>query len=120
MTSIRHEIHCTINSLFPFDEMEQKHISCKKHWIESGAEIFRTAKPARPDPHLVAYCLLVDSSANQVLLVDHKKTGLWLLAGRHFVTNEHPKGTLKRKINEKMHRQSTFFEHSREKGITVY
>lgn len=69
--TIRDEIHCTINSLSPFDEIEQEHISFTKNWIESGVEIFRTAKPATPDPHLVAYFLLIDSSANQVLLVDH-------------------------------------------------
>lgn len=31
MTSIRHEIHCTIGSLSPFDEIEQKHISFTTH-----------------------------------------------------------------------------------------
>lgn len=108
MTSIRHEIHCTINSLSPFDEMEQEHISFTKNWIESGAEIFRTAKPATPDPHLVAYFLLIDSSANQVLLVDHKKAGLWLPAGGHVEPNEHPRETVKREILEELGIEADF------------
>lgn len=106
--SIRNEIHCTINSLSPFDEIEQEHISFTKNWIESGAEIFRTAKPATPDPHLVAYFLLIDSSANQVLLVDHKKAGLWLPAGGHVEPNEHPKETVRREILEELGIEADF------------
>lgn len=108
MISIRHEIHCTISSLSPFDEIEQKHISFTKHWIESGAEIFRTVKPATPDPHLVAYFLIIDSSANQVLLVDHKKAGLWLPAGGHVEPNEHPRETVKREILEELEIEADF------------
>lgn len=58
MISIRQEIQYTINAISPFDKTEQEHITFTKNWIESGAEIFRTAKPATPDPHLVAYFLL--------------------------------------------------------------
>lgn len=108
MTSVRHEIYCTISSLSPFDEIEQKHISFTKNWIESGAEIFRTAKPATPNPHLVAYFLLIDSSANQVLLVDHKKAGLWLPAGGHVEPNEHPRETVKREILEELGIEADF------------
>lgn len=100
--SIRLEIHSTINSLSPFDEIEQEHISFTKRWVESGVEIFRTAKPATPDPHLVAYFLLIDSLKNQVLLVDHKKAGLWLPAGGHVEPNEHPRETVKREILEEL------------------
>lgn len=100
--SIRQEIHSTINSLSPYDEIEQKHISFTKHWLESGVEIFRTAKPATPDPHLVAYFLLIDSLTDQVLLVDHKKAGLWLPAGGHVEPNEHPRETVKREILEEL------------------
>lgn len=106
--TIRNEIHCTINCLSPFDEIEQEHISFTKNWIESGAEIFRTAKPATPDPHLVAYFLLIDSSSNQVLLVDHKKAGLWLPAGGHVEPNEHPRETVRREILEELGIEADF------------
>jgi 8-oxo-dGTP diphosphatase len=102
MVSIRNEIHSLINSLSPFDEKEQEHITFTKNWIESGAEIFRTKKPATPDPHLVAYFLVIDPSTNQVLLTDHKKAGLWLPAGGHIEPNEHPKETVKREILEEL------------------
>jgi 8-oxo-dGTP pyrophosphatase MutT (NUDIX family) len=108
MASVRHEIHYAISSLSPFDEMEQEHISFTKRWIESDAEIFRTAKPATPDPHLVAYFLLIDASANQVLLVDHKKAGLWLPAGGHVEPNEHPRETVKREILEELGIEADF------------
>jgi 8-oxo-dGTP diphosphatase len=108
MTSIRQEIHSTISSLSPFDEIEQEHISFTKHWIDSGVEIFRIAKPATPDPHLVAYFLLIDSLTNQVLLVDHKKAGLWLPSGGHVEPNEHPKETVKREILEELGIQADF------------
>jgi 8-oxo-dGTP pyrophosphatase MutT (NUDIX family) len=108
MTSIRHEIQCTIASLSPFDGMEQEHISFTKNWIESGAEIFRTAKPTTPDPHLVAYFILIDSSTKQILLVDHKKAGLWLPAGGHVEPNEHPRETVKREILEELGIEANF------------
>ncbi len=37
------------------DAIEQSHIAYVKEWIASGAELFRTAKPATPDKHLVSY-----------------------------------------------------------------
>lgn len=108
MISIRQEIQSIINFISPFDEIEQAHIAFTNSWIESGAEIFRTAKPATPDPHLVAYFLLVDSSSNQVLLVDHKKAGLWLPSGGHVELNEHPKETVKREILEELGTEANF------------
>lgn len=108
MISIRQEIKNTINSISPFDETEQEHITFTKNWIESGAEIFRTAKPATPDPHLVAYFLLIDTSSNQILLVDHKKAGLWLPSGGHVEINELPKETVKREILEELGIEANF------------
>jgi 8-oxo-dGTP pyrophosphatase MutT (NUDIX family) len=108
MTSIRDKIQSTVNSLSPFDELEQEHISFTKNWIESGVEIFRTAKPATPDPHLVAYALLIDPLTNQILLVDHKKAGLWLPAGGHVEINELPMETVKREILEELAIKANF------------
>ncbi len=108
MMSIRNEIYHTISTLSPLDEIEQEHISFTKNWIESGAEIFRTTKPATPDPHLVAYFLLIDPSTKQALLVDHKKAGLWLPAGGHVEPNEHPKETVMREILEELGIEANF------------
>lgn len=108
MISIRQDILSIINSISPFDDVEQEHITFTKNWIESGAEIFRTAKPATPDPHLVAYFLLIDSSSNQVLLVNHKKSGLWLPSGGHVEPNEKPQETVKREILEELGIEANF------------
>lgn len=77
-------------------------------WIASGAQLFRIAKPAMPDPHLVSYFVLVDKAANKVLLVDHKKAGLWLPPGGHVELNEHPRETVKREIQEELGIQANF------------
>jgi 8-oxo-dGTP diphosphatase len=111
-TSVRTEIERMVHSLVPFDTEEQEHLTFTNDWIASGAEIFRTAKPAIPDPHLVSYFLLVDGAENKVLLVDHKKAGLWLPAGGHVEVNEHPKETVKREITEELGIQADFLSHN--------
>lgn len=77
-------------------------------WIDSGAEIFRIAKPATPDPHLVAYFLLIDQNEQKLLLVEHIKADLWLPAGGHVELNEHPKETISREILEELGEQADF------------
>jgi len=79
-----------------------------ENWIESGAGLFRTGKPATPDPHLVSYFLLLDKDHGQVLLVDHKKANLWLPAGGHVEVDEHPKETVEREIVEELGVQADF------------
>lgn len=99
---MRHEIRQMIHSIVPLDDKEREHIAFVDEWIESGVEIFRTAKPSTPDPHLVAYFLLIDQEADKILLVDHKKAGLWLPAGGHVEINEHPKNTVERELMEEL------------------
>lgn len=77
MISIRKTIEQLILTIKPVDTLETEHINFVKDWIGSGAPLFRTQKPATPDTHLVSYFLLVDCKTNQLLLVDHKKSGLW-------------------------------------------
>ncbi|MCP5505196.1 MAG: NUDIX hydrolase [Chlamydiales bacterium] len=101
-TDIRSEIEDLIRSLVPFDSIETEHIEFVKKWISSGAPLFRTKKPDVPDTHLVSYFLLVDSAKNTLLLVDHKKAGLWLPAGGHVEPNEHPGETVKREVVEEL------------------
>ena len=109
--SVRSEIERLINAIAPFDAEEKKHLQFTQDWIASGLEIFRIAKPATPDPHLVSYFLLVDQATNKVLLVDHKKAGLWLPAGGHVEPNEHPKSTVEREIIEELGIQADFLSH---------
>ncbi len=102
MRTIRSQIRSLASQIPPLDEEETRHIAFVEKWIDSGAGIFRIAKPATPNPHLVAYFLLIDPQKQQLLLVDHKKANLWLPAGGHVEPNEHPKETVSREIQEEL------------------
>ena len=110
-TTLRSEIQWIVRSIQPFDHQEKEHRAFVETWLYSDAEIFRIAKPATPNPHLVSYFLLVDQTANQVLLVDHKKADLWLPPGGHVEPNEHPKETVKREVIEELGIEADFLSH---------
>lgn len=97
---MRRELRSEVLSIEAFDEIERGHIADVLTWIDSGAELFRTAKPATPPKHLVSYFALVD--AEYVLLVDHKKAQLWLPTGGHVEPNEHPRATVARELREEL------------------
>lgn len=102
------QIKFTICSIVPFDKKEEEDLEFSKKWLDSGAGIFRIVKPATPDPHLVAYFLLLDPRKKKILLVDHKKAGLWLPAGGHVEADEHPKDTVRRELFEELSLQADF------------
>jgi 8-oxo-dGTP diphosphatase len=94
------ECRAEIASILPLDEMEQQHIADALAWVDSGAPLYRTARPATPPKHLVAYFAVVD--ADHVLLVDHKNAQLWLPTGGHVEPNEHPRATVERELLEEL------------------
>ncbi len=69
-------------------------------WIESGAGLFRTSKPATPPTHLIVYFVLIDD--DYILLVDHINSGLWLPPGGHVDDGEHPSQTVIREAMEEL------------------
>lgn len=99
---IRSEIRSLISQIQPVDGEEAEQIAFAQNWIDSGAELFRAETPTTPNPHLVCYFLLIDPEARKVLLVEHKKAGLWLPTGGHVEKNEHPKETVCREIVEEL------------------
>jgi len=105
---MRSKIYRLAEKLVPGDSEEKQQREFALRWIESGVEIFRTAKPATPDPHLVSYFILHDPNANQLLLVDHKKSDLWVAPGGHVELNEHPFETVKREIREELSIEANF------------
>jgi 8-oxo-dGTP diphosphatase len=95
-TAIRREVA----SIQPFDELEAIHRVDALAWIDSGAALFRTAKPATPPKHLVSYFAVVDG--HEILLVDHKSAQLWLPPGGHVEPGEHPRETVARELQEEL------------------
>lgn len=100
MTAMRAEIRRELESIDPMDEIELQHWSEAMAWVDSGAPLFRTAKPATPPQHLVSYFAVVDGES--ILLVDHKNAQLWLPPGGHVEQDEHPRETVAREIREEL------------------
>lgn len=99
---LRAEIRAIVSSIEPADTTEADHQADVLAWIDSGAELFRKVSPATPPKHLVSYFLLFDEAEQQVLLVDHRKAGLWLPSGGHVDPEEHPRDTAHRELTEEL------------------
>ena len=52
--------------------------------------------------------MLVDVEAKQVLLVHHKRSGLWLPSGGHVEVGEHPSDTVRREVQEELAVEADF------------
>ena len=91
-----------VRAIEPFDEREARDRADTLAWVASGATLCRTAKPATPPEHLVSYIVAVDPAERQVLLVDHRLSGLWLPAGGHVEPGEHPADTARREMDEEL------------------
>lgn len=107
--SARELIHDLIANILPHDQLEQEHIKDTLAWIQSGAPIFRIAKPDIPNKHLVSYFLLFDEEAQKVLLVDHIKAQLWLPGGGHIEIDEDPKEAARRECLEELSIEPDFW-----------
>ena len=107
---MRTKIRQMISAIDPLDAMEARHRAFSQAWIDSGADLFRVAKPATPDPHLVAYFLLVDDQ--HFLLVDHINAELWLPTGGHVEPDEHPKETVSRELREELGIEAVFLRQN--------
>ena len=97
-----------VRSIRPYDALEQQHLADTLTWIESGAPLCRLQKPATPPQHLVAYFVLYDPAAQQVLLVDHTQAGLWRPSGGHVEPDEHPQATVVREAREELQIEAVF------------
>ena len=97
---MRAAIRREVVSIQPFDEAEDIHKVDALAWIDSGAPLFRTSKPATPPKHLVSYFTVIDG--REILLVDHKSAQLWLPPGGHVEPGEHPRDTVVRELREEL------------------
>ncbi|MEU1836359.1 NUDIX hydrolase [Micromonospora chersina] len=99
---MRDEIRALVEALTPGDELEARHRATALAWLAGTADIFRRVKPRTPSPHLVAYFLLRDETDGAVLLVDHRKAGMWLPSGGHVEPGEDPAQTVRREMVEEL------------------
>lgn len=102
----RTALHGTITrlcaDLSPHDDLGRSHQRTALNWLASTSDIFRRAKPATPDPHLVSYFLAIDRADDSVLLCNHRLAGLWLPTGGHVEPGEHPYATVRREAVEEL------------------
>jgi 8-oxo-dGTP diphosphatase len=99
-----------VRAVSPLDDREAADQADILGWIESGAPLFRTAKPATPPRHLAVYAALVDEAERSVMLVDHRKAQLWLLPGGHVDDGEDPRWSVEREAFEELGISPKFHE----------
>jgi 8-oxo-dGTP diphosphatase len=97
---MRKVVRSELESIEPLDALELQHRDYALAWVDSGAPLCRTAKPATPPQHLVSYFAVVDGDS--MLLVDHRNAQLWLPPGGHVEPDEHPRDTVLREIQEEL------------------
>jgi len=93
-------VRTELASIHHADALEHEHLRDAVAWVESGAPLFRVAKPATPPKHLVSYFAVVDGE--HILLVDHKNAQLWLPTGGHVEHKEDPRATVVRELKEEL------------------
>jgi 8-oxo-dGTP pyrophosphatase MutT (NUDIX family) len=91
-----------IGAIEPWDELEHTHLKTATQWIHSGAPLYRVRKPDVPAMHLVSYFVVLDETRAQLLLVAHRKAGLWLPAGGHVEPGEDPWAAVVRESREEL------------------
>jgi 8-oxo-dGTP diphosphatase len=117
--SLHEQIRELVAELVPADTIEDEHRRSALAWLDSTTDIFRRAKPHTPSPHLVSYFLVTDCCLGSVLLVDHRKAGLWLPTGGHVEPGEHPAATVRREVREELGIEAMFSPVVGEKPLFV-
>ena len=79
-------------AMTPWDGLERAHLSTALEWVQSDAPIYRSRPPDVPPMHLVSYFVALDDDRRELLLVAHRKAGLWLPSGGHVEQDEDPLG----------------------------
>jgi 8-oxo-dGTP diphosphatase len=102
MTDFRDLVGGLVAAIAPVDAREADDQAACLAWIASGAPLCRTAKPATPPQHLVAYAVAIDPARRQILLADHRQAGLWLPTGGHVEPGEHPAIAAGRELHEEL------------------
>jgi 8-oxo-dGTP pyrophosphatase MutT (NUDIX family) len=99
MNKSRTNLRNLVEHVAPFDERERVTIKEVLAWIDADVGLFRAQAP---DKHLVSYFVLVDEARRSLLLVHHKKAGLWVPTGGHVEINEGPREAALRELAEEL------------------
>jgi 8-oxo-dGTP pyrophosphatase MutT (NUDIX family) len=100
--SARTRLARVIDEIQPWDEKERAHLEAAVEWLASGAPLYRTQMPDVPPLHLVSYFVVLDEARHELLLVAHRKAGLWLPPGGHVEPGEDPWATVVRECHEEL------------------
>ncbi|MFF7471025.1 NUDIX domain-containing protein [Streptomyces sp. NPDC008092] len=96
-----------VAAIEPWDGLERTHLRTAARWISSGAPLHRVRKPDVPATHLVSYFVVLDDTRGQLLLVAHRKAGLWLPPGGHVEPGEDPWAAVVRECREELGIEAT-------------
>ncbi|MGW0826564.1 NUDIX hydrolase [Streptomyces sp. NPDC002845] len=99
---LRAQLAAQVEGIEPWDELERVHQKTTADWLASGAPVYRTRKPDVPAMHLVSYFVVVDEERRELLLVAHRKAGLWLPTGGHVEPGEEPWAAVVRECREEL------------------
>ena len=101
-------IAAQVAGVVPLDSIEREHREDALTWLVSTDDVFRRIPPRTPPKHVVSYFLLQDPDDGSVLLVDHRKAGLWLPTGGHVDPGEDPVETVRREVREELGIEADF------------
>lgn len=99
MPDLRASVVADLDRITPLDPREADELASVRAWVTSGAPLLRE-QGGTPSPHLVVYCCVVDG--DHILLVHHRKAGLWLPPGGHVDPGETPIQAAQREITEEL------------------
>ncbi|MFD3503610.1 NUDIX hydrolase [Streptomyces sp. NPDC058678] len=91
-----------VDGIDPWDELERSHLGIAAKWLSGSAPVYRMRKPDVPDRHLVSYFVVLDEEREKLLLVAHRKAGLWLPTGGHVEPGEDPWAAVERECREEL------------------
>ncbi|MGI5292672.1 NUDIX domain-containing protein [Nonomuraea polychroma] len=95
-------LRALVAGVAPHDAKEAADRQWMLDWVDSGAQLYRLAKPATPPQHLAVYAALVDEHRRSVMLVDHVKAKAWVMPGGHVDEGEDPRRTVVRELDEEL------------------
>lgn len=107
------EIADVVRAIRPGDDQERAQRDDALRWLGSTDDVFLRVPPRTPVQHLAAYAVLTEDSDGSLLLVDHRRSGLWLPAGGHVEPGEDPARAAQREAAEELGVTVSFVDPSR-------